>query len=71
VERLKEAGAFAVEDEAPGMLPVAAAAKRIGRTPKAVRHLIDRKELLAHRCGRRVMIDRAELEQWIRANTAE
>lgn len=69
LQRLKEAGALA--GEAPGMLSVAAVAARIGRTPKAVRHLIGRKELPVHKLGRRVMVDRMELERWIRANTPE
>jgi len=68
VEQCRDRGVFAT---GPKLLPVKAVADRLGRTPKAVRHLIDRGELRAQRIGRRVMVDSDELEAWIRNNRVE
>jgi excisionase family DNA binding protein len=44
------------------------AADYIGRTEQAVQHLIHKRELIVVRQGRRVHLDRADLDQWIDAN---
>jgi excisionase family DNA binding protein len=50
---------------APRLLSIAQAAIYLGRTEKAVRHLIARAELPVVRHGRRVHLDRAEIDRWI------
>jgi excisionase family DNA binding protein len=51
--------------DAPRLLSVAEAAAYIGRTPKAVRHLIASGALRAVREGSRVHLDRDDLDLWI------
>jgi excisionase family DNA binding protein len=49
----------------PRLLSVNAAASYIGRSPKALRHLIAKGALSEVREGRRVFMDRADLDGWI------
>lgn len=55
---------------APGrrLLTVKEAANYIGRTEQAVQHLIHKRELIVVRKGRRVHLDRADLDRWIESN---
>ena len=50
------------------LLNVKEAAAYIGRTEQAVHHLIHKRELIVVRQGRRVHLDRADLDRWIDAN---
>ena len=50
---------------APRLLTVKDAATYIGRTEQAVQHLIHRRELVVVRRGRRVHLDRGDLDRWI------
>jgi excisionase family DNA binding protein len=50
------------------LLTVKEAAAYIGRTEQAVQHLIHRRELVVVRRGRRVHVDRGDLDRWIEAN---
>ncbi len=50
------------------LLTVKEAAAYIGRTEQAVQHLIHKRELIVVRKGRRVHLDRADLDRWIEAN---
>jgi excisionase family DNA binding protein len=50
------------------LLTVKEAAAYIGRTEQAVQHLIHRRELIVVRRGRRVHVDRGDLDRWIEAN---
>ncbi len=52
----------------PRLLTVKEAAAYVGRTEQAVQHLIHRKELVVVRRGRRVHLDRADLDRWIDGN---
>jgi len=52
----------------PRLLTVKEAAGYIGRTEQAVQHLIHKRELIVMRRGRRVHLDRADLDRWIDAN---
>jgi excisionase family DNA binding protein len=53
---------------APRLLTVKEAAAYIGRTEQAVQHLIHRRELIVVRRGRRVHLDRSDLDRWIDGN---
>jgi len=53
---------------APRLLTVKDAATYIGRTEQAVQHLIHRRELVVVRRGRRVHLDRGDLDRWIETN---
>lgn len=50
------------------LLTVKEAAAYVGRTEQAVQHLIHKKELVVVRRGRRVHLDRADLDRWIDSN---
>jgi excisionase family DNA binding protein len=50
------------------LLTVREAAAYIGRTEQAVQHLIYKRDLIVVRKGRRVHIDRNDLDRWIEAN---
>jgi excisionase family DNA binding protein len=50
------------------LLTVKQAAAYIGRTEQAVQHLIHKRELVVVRKGRRVHVDRGDLDRWIEAN---
>ncbi len=50
------------------LLTLKEAAAYIGRTEQAVQHLIHRRELVVVRRGRRVHVDRGDLDRWIEAN---
>jgi excisionase family DNA binding protein len=50
------------------LLTVKETAAYIGRTEQAVQHLIHKRELIVVRGGRRVHLDRADLDRWIDAN---
>ena len=53
------------QSEDPRLLTVDEAAVYIGRTPKALRHMIASGAIPAVREGSRVHLDRADLDQWI------
>jgi excisionase family DNA binding protein len=52
----------------PVLLSVKDAATYIGRSEQAVQHLIFQKDLPVVRIGRRVHIDRRDLDAWIEKN---
>lgn len=52
----------------PALLNVKDAAIYLGRTEQAVQHLIFQKELPVVRVGRRVHLDRRDLDAWIEKN---
>lgn len=52
----------------PALLNVKEAAVYLGRTEQAVQHLIFNKELPVVRVGRRVHLDRRDLDSWIERN---
>ena len=51
--------------EGPRLLNVNEAAEYVGRTPKALRHMIASGVIPAIREGSRVHLDRADLDRWI------
>lgn len=53
------------KSEEPRLMSVKEAAVHIGRTTKALRHMIAGGKLPAIREGSRVHLDRADLDQWI------
>ena len=53
------------QSEQPRLLSVIEAAAYIGRTPKALRHMIADGSVPAVRGGSRVHLDRADLDGWI------
>lgn len=53
------------QSEAPRLLNVNDAAGYIGRTPKALRHMIAEGAIPAVREGSRVHLDRADLDRWV------
>jgi excisionase family DNA binding protein len=57
-----------IRGAAPRLLTVREAATYIGRTEQAIQHLIHRRELIVVRRGRRVHLDRADLDHWIEGN---
>lgn len=50
------------------LLTVKEAAAYIGRSEQAVQHMIHKRELVVVRKGRRVHLDRGDLDRWIEAN---
>ena len=50
------------------LLTVKKAAAYIGRTEQALQHFIHRREIVVVRKGRRVHLDRNDLDRWIEAN---
>lgn len=52
----------------PALLTVKQAAVYIGRSEQAVQHLIFQRELPVVRAGRRVHLDRRDLDRWIENN---
>jgi len=58
-----------VRNVTPRLLNVREAASYISRTPKALKHMIQRNKLPVVRCGRRVHIDKEVLDKWIRECT--
>ena len=50
------------------LLTVKDAAEYIGRTEQALQHLIHKREIVVVRKGRRVHLDRNDLDRWIEAN---
>jgi excisionase family DNA binding protein len=50
------------------LLTVKEAAAYIGRTEQAIQHLIHKRELVVVRKGRRVHLDRCDLDRWIEAH---
>ena len=50
------------------LLSVKEAATYIGRTEQALQHLIHQREIVVVRKGRRVHLDRSDLDRWIEAN---
>jgi len=50
------------------LLSVKEAAAYIGRTEQALQHLIHKREIVVVRKGRRVHLDRNDLDRWIEAN---
>ena len=53
------------QSQEPRLLRVDEAAKYIGRTPKALRHLIANGAVPAVREGGRLHLDRGDLDRWI------
>jgi excisionase family DNA binding protein len=53
------------KSEEPRLMSVDEAAVYIGRTPKALRHMIAGGTVPAVREGSRVHLDRADLDQWV------
>jgi excisionase family DNA binding protein len=53
------------KSEEPRLMSVNEAAAYIGRTPKALRHMIASGTVPAIHEGSRVHLDRADLDQWI------
>ena len=52
----------------PALLTVKQAAVYLGRSEQAVQHLIFQKDLPVVRIGRRVHLDRRDLDAWIEKN---
>jgi excisionase family DNA binding protein len=52
----------------PRLLTVKDAAAYIGRTEQALQHLIHKREIVVVRRGRRVHLDRKDLDCWIESN---
>jgi excisionase family DNA binding protein len=52
----------------PALLTVKQAAVYLGRSEQAVQHLIFQKDLPVVRIGRRVHLDRRDLDTWIEKN---
>lgn len=52
----------------PALLDVKQAGVYLGRTEQAIQHLIFDKELPVVRVGRRVHLDRKDLDRWIERN---
>jgi len=50
------------------LLTVKEAAAYIGRSEQAVHHMIHKRELVVVRKGRRVHLDRGDLDRWIEGN---
>jgi excisionase family DNA binding protein len=50
------------------LLSVKEAAAYIGRTEQALQHLIHKREIIVVRKGRRVHLDRNDLDRWIETN---
>jgi excisionase family DNA binding protein len=50
------------------LLTVKDAAAYIGRTEQGLQHLIHKREIVVVRKGRRVHLDRNDLDRWIEAN---
>lgn len=55
-------------DLRPALLTVKQAAVYLGRSEQAVQHLIFQKELPVVRNGRRVHLDRRDMDAWIERN---
>ena len=53
------------QTEQPRLLTVDEAAAYLGRTPKALRHMIASSAIPAVREGSRVHLDRADLDRWV------
>ena len=50
------------------LFTVKEAAAYIGRSEQAVQHMIHKRELVVVRKGRRVHLDRGDLDRWIESN---
>jgi excisionase family DNA binding protein len=50
------------------LFTVKEAATYVGRTEQALQHLIHKREIVVVRKGRRVHLDRTDLDRWIEAN---
>ena len=50
------------------LLNVKEAAAYIGRTEQSLQHLIHKREIVVVRKGRRVHLDRGDLDRWIETN---
>lgn len=64
-ERVYQKLAAAQERDKSRVLDVPAAAKYIGRTPSAVRHLITKGVIPCIRRDGRVQLDRKDLDNWL------
>jgi excisionase family DNA binding protein len=53
------------KSEEPRLMSVKQAAEYIGRSPKAVRHMIDSGKVPVVREGTRVHLDRVDLDHWV------
>ncbi len=63
-----ELGDMARHDVVPVLLTVKQAAVYLGRSEQSVQHLIFQKDLPVVRMGRRVHLDRRDLDAWIEKN---
>jgi excisionase family DNA binding protein len=61
----QSSGAIAVRRR---LLNVSQAAQYLGRTPKSIRHLVQRRKLRCIRADGRVMFDVSDLDAWIDMN---
>ncbi|HZO56266.1 MAG TPA: helix-turn-helix domain-containing protein [Bryobacteraceae bacterium] len=52
----------------PRLLTVKEAATYLGRTEQALQHLIHKRDIVVVRRGRRVHLDRTDLDRWIERN---
>lgn len=52
----------------PRLLNVPQAAVYLGRSEKAVRHLISKREFPAVRAGSRLQLDKEDIDKWIERN---
>lgn len=69
VTQLKvEIGRLSAPEVRPALLAVKQAAVYLGRSEQSVQHLILQKELPVVRVGRRVHLDRRDLDAWIERN---
>jgi excisionase family DNA binding protein len=53
---------------APRMMTVKQTAEYTGRTVSSINHLVHRRQIPVVRIGRRVHIDRNDLDRWIESN---
>jgi excisionase family DNA binding protein len=63
-----ELGQLVRHDVQPALLTVKQAAVYLGRSEQSVQHLIFQKDLPVVRIGRRVHLDRRDLDAWIEKN---
>ena len=55
----------------PHMMSLQTAAEYLGRSPKALRHLVRSGRIKIKRFDRRIQFDRLELDRWIEAQNLE
>jgi excisionase family DNA binding protein len=66
LERIAQRVALLISDQRDdGFLDVAGAARYLSTTPKAIYHLVERRQLPHHRAGGRLLFDPARLRGWV------